>query len=214
MTGRGPVSAAPLPAFYLIVDDVRWLERFADLPLGLVQLRLKGLGEAELGAQIRAAVELCRAGPVLVVNDHWRIAIEAGAPWVHLGQEDLDGADLAAIRAAGLRLGVSTHDAAERARALAAEPDYVALGPIWETRLKRMAWAPQGLEKIGLWRGAVSPVPLVAIGGITLERAEAVWAAGADTIAVVTDVLWHADPHARLAAWLRAAAARDGGSAG
>jgi thiamine-phosphate pyrophosphorylase len=121
---------------------------------------------------------------------------------VHLGQGDLDGADLAAIRAAGLRLGVSTHDEAELARALAAGPDYVALGPIWPTLLKRMPWAPQGLAKLALWKRRLgAAIPLVAIGGLTPERARAALAAGADSAAVVTDVLRHPDPEGRAREW-------------
>jgi len=136
-----------------------------------------------------------------VVNDYWRDAIAAGAGFVHLGQEDLAGADLGAIRAAGLKLGLSTHDEAELATALAARPDYVALGPVYETKLKVMQWAPQGLERIRRWKAAV-PCPLVAIGGITLERADAVYAAGADCIAVVTDIVTAPDPEARVRQWL------------
>ena len=86
-------------------------------------------------------------------------------------------ADLAAIRAAGLKLGISTHSDAELDAALAAEPDYVALGPIYETKLKAMTWAPQGLSRIAEWRRKIA-CPLVAIGGITLDRAASVLEAG------------------------------------
>lgn len=195
-----------LPRFYQIVDDARWLERFLPLGLKFAQLRVKDAPAAELRAQIRAALDLCRqAGAILVVNDHWRLALDLGAEWLHLGQEDLAEADLAAIRAGGLKLGVSTHDEAELDRALAAQPDYVALGPIYPTILKQMRFAPQGLERIGVWKKKIGALPLVAIGGFTVERAAGAYAAGADSISVVTDVLLNADPESRLRAWLAAA---------
>ena len=194
--------AGRLPAFYQIVDGARWLERFVPLGLGMAQLRVKDRGEAELRAEIRAAREICGSDCLLVVNDHWRLALEEGGDWVHLGQEDLAVADTDAIRAGGLRLGVSTHDHAELRTALAARPDYVALGPVYPTVLKAMRWAPQGLDRIAEWAGLAGGVPLVAIGGFTPERAPGAWARGARTVCVVTDVLRHPDPEARLRQWL------------
>ena len=191
-----------LDRFYLIVDDAAWLERLLAHGVRFAQLRVKDRPEPELRDQIRRARDLCAvAGAQLVVNDWWRLAIEEGCDFVHLGQGDLDAADLAALRRAGVRLGVSTHDEAELARALAAEPDYVALGPIWPTLLKRMPWAPQGLERLALWKERIGPIPLVAIGGLTPERARQALAAGADSAAVVTDVLRHPDPEARTREW-------------
>ena len=194
-----------LDPFYLVVDDAGWLERLLPCGVQLVQLRVKDRPETELRRQIRQARSLCaRFGAQLVVNDHWRLAIEEGCDFVHLGQGDLDRADLGVIRTAGLRLGVSTHDAAELARALAARPDYVALGPIYPTVLKQMPWAPQGLERVTAWKARLGELPLVAIGGLTPERAQAVLAAGADSAAVVTDILRHPKPEARARAWLAA----------
>ena len=191
-----------LDRFYLIVDDARWLERLLPNGVRFAQLRVKDLPERKLRAQIRQARDLCAdTGATLVVNDHWRLAIEEGCDCVHLGQGDLDGADIGAIRAAGLRLGVSTHDHAELDRALAVQPDYVALGPVWPTLLKQMPWAPQGLEKVAEWKRRIGAVPLVAIGGLTPERARAALAAGADSAAVVTDVLLSPDPEARVREW-------------
>ena len=138
----------------------------------------------------------------LVVNDYWRAAIVAGAKHLHLGQEDLADADLVAIRDAGLTLGISTHDDAELETALAANPDYVALGPIFPTTLKSMRFAPQGIPKITEWKKRIGDMPLVAIGGIKLEQAAEIFAAGADSIAVVSDVTQNADPDARVRAWL------------
>src|SRR3546814_844651 len=156
---------------------------------------------------IGAARDLCAAaGCQLIVNDYWKLALEEGCDFVHLGQEDLDGADLAALRRAGVRLGVSTHDDAELERALSLEPDYLALGPVYPTILKKMKWAPQGLEKVSEWKRRVGAVPLVAIGGLTIERAPGVLAAGADILSVVTDITLNADPEARTRAWLAATA--------
>ena len=203
-------AAFALPRFYQIVDDARWLERFLPLGLKLVQLRIKDLPEPELRAQIRASIELCRdAGAILVVNDYWRLALELGAEWLHLGQEDLDVADLEAIRAGGLKLGLSTHDDAELSRALEAKPDYVALGPIYPTILKQMRFGPQGVDRVTEWKAKIGEVPLVAIGGLTIERAPAVFAAGADSICVVTDVLLHDAPETRLQEWLHLAEAQE-----
>ena len=194
-----------LDRFYLVVDDAAWLERLLPHGVRLAQLRVKDLPEPELRWQIRRTRDLCAgAGAQLVVNDYWRQAIDEGCTYVHLGQGDLDGADLAAIRRAGLRLGVSTHDDAELERALATGPDYVALGPIFPTLLKQMPWAPHGLPKLAEWKRRIGAVPLVAIGGLTPERARAALEAGADSAAVVTDVLRHADPEARARAWRRA----------
>lgn len=206
MTSRPP-ALRPLPRFYQIVDDALWLERFLPLGLRFVQLRIKDRPTSELRAQIKAALDLCQdADAILVINDHWRLALELGAEWIHLGQEDLAAADLPAIRAGGLKLGISTHDEAELTAALAVDPDYVALGPIYETILKKMRFAPQGLERIGAWKAQVGALPLVAIGGLTVERGEAAYAAGADSICVVTDVLLNQDPEGRLRDWLSLAA--------
>ncbi|MEP3277121.1 MAG: thiamine phosphate synthase [Stappiaceae bacterium] len=191
-----------LDRFYQIVDGSHWLESFLPLGLKLVQLRIKDLPEADVRSEISTSVHLCKeAGATLVVNDFWEQAIDLGADYVHLGQEDLADADLAALRRAGIKLGISTHSDEELDIALSATPDYVALGPIYPTILKKMTWAPQGLEKIGIWKQRVS-CPLIAIGGITLERAPGVFAAGADSICVVTDVLRHAAPGQRLSDWL------------
>ncbi len=188
--------------FYPVVDDVRWVRRFLPLGVRTIQLRIKDQPVATVQRQIREALAIaadyhCQ----LIVNDYWQVAIAAGAHWLHLGQEDLAQADRAAISAAVLKLGISTHSPAELQTALAAQPDYIALGPIYETTLKQMPWSPQGLERIGQWKAQCS-CPLIAIGGITLERAPAVLAAGADAIAVVSDVLRAPDPDGRVRAWL------------
>ncbi len=192
-----------LSTFYPIVPDVGWMRRIVPLGVGMVQLRLKDAAPDEVATQIKESLALCRAhGCQLIVNDYWQAAIDAGADFVHLGQEDLAGADLPAIRKAGLRLGISTHSEDELETALSASPDYVALGPIYETKLKAMTWAPQGLERIAVWRRRIGTLPLVAIGGITPERAGGVLAAGADSVAVITDFLTSPHPEARVRLWL------------
>jgi thiamine-phosphate pyrophosphorylase len=194
-----------LPRFYPIVDSADWVTRLVGCGARLIQLRIKDKPEQHVREEVRAALEACRRNDAtLVVNDFWRIAIDEGCSFVHLGQGDLDGADIAAIRAAGMKIGVSTHDHAELQRAMSVEPDYVALGPIYPTILKVMPWAPQGLERIGEWKRRIRRVPLVAIGGLTPERALISLGAGADCAAVVTDIVRHPDPEARTREWVTA----------
>jgi thiamine-phosphate pyrophosphorylase len=195
-----------LDPFYPIVPDTRWLARFLPLGVRLVQLRVKDRPETVVRAEIEKAVALCAAHRCqLVVNDYWREAMQAGADFVHLGQEDLAGADIPALKSAGVRIGISTHSAEELDKALAAAPNYVALGPIYATTLKAMPWAPQGLPRLAEWRARVS-CPLVAIGGITVDRAPVVLAAGADSVAVVTDIMTSQDPERRVENWIAATA--------
>jgi thiamine-phosphate pyrophosphorylase len=194
-----------LDPFYLIVDSFEWIVRLLPCGVRLVQLRIKGRPDSEIRAEIVKAKALCtREGAQLVVNDYWQQAIALGCDFVHLGQGDLATADLSAIRRAGLRVGVSTHDAEELDRALAIAPDYIALGPIYPTILKQMAFAPQGLPRIAEWKKKIGSIPLVAIGGITLERARAVLEAGADSAAAVTDISLNADPERRARDWVKA----------
>ena len=187
-----------------MVDSVAWVARLALLGAGTIQLRAKNLDDSEALQAVSDALEMTRGTAAkLVVNDYWRAAIVAGAKHLHLGQEDLVDADLAAIREAGLTLGISTHDDDELETALRAKPDYIALGPIFPTTLKSMRFAPQGIAKITEWKKRIGAIPLVAIGGIKLEQAPAIFAAGADSIAVVSDVTQNADPDARVRAWLQ-----------
>ncbi|UYO47962.1 thiamine phosphate synthase [Rhodopseudomonas palustris] len=189
--------------FYPVVDSIAWVKRLAALGVGTVQLRAKDLDDGAALQLVTDALAAVKDTSVkLIINDYWRAAIVAGAQHLHLGQEDLAEADLAEIRSAGLTLGLSTHDNAELETALAAEPDYIALGPIFPTTLKSMRFAPQGIPKITEWKKRVGNIPLVAIGGIKLEQAEEIFAAGADSIAVVSDVTQNPDPDARVRAWL------------
>jgi thiamine-phosphate pyrophosphorylase len=195
-----------LDPFYPIVPDTGWLARLLPHGLRLVQLRIKDQPASVIRAEIEKAVSLCAAYDcTLVVNDYWREAIDAGARFVHLGQDDLAAAHLSTIRAAKVKIGVSTHSFEELDNAIAAEPDYVALGPIYATTLKIMPWSPQGLPRIAEWRARLH-CPLVAIGGITLDRGPLVLAAGADSVAVITDIVTSQHPEARVESWIAATA--------
>ena len=197
-----------LPRVYPIVDGAAWIRRLLPAGARLVQLRIKDCSAQELRAEIRESKSLCaRSGAQLVVNDHWQLALEEGCDFVHLGQGDLDTADVRALRRAGVRIGISTHDDAELARALWLEPDYIALGPIYPTLLKAMPFAPQGLDRIGEWKRRIGAIPLVAIGGITLERLPGVLAAGADSAAVVTDIVRNPAPEEQMRLWVSAGGA-------
>jgi thiamine-phosphate pyrophosphorylase len=194
-----------LDPFYLIVDNAAWIARLLPCGVRLVQLRIKDQPDTKIGAEIEESKVLCeRHGAQLVVNDYWRQAIDAGCKFIHLGQGDLDAADLPAIRRAGIKFGVSTHDEAELARAIDASPDYIALGPIYPTILKAMAFAPQGLPRITEWKKKIGKIPLVGIGGISLERVAGVFQAGADSAAVVTDISLSANPEQRTRDWVKA----------
>ena len=194
-----------LDPFYVIVDSAAWIARLLPCGVRLVQLRIKDQPDANVRAEIKKAKALCeRHGAQLVVNDYWQQAIDTGCTFIHLGQGDLDTADLAAIRRAGVKFGVSTHDEAELSRALETGPDYIALGPIYPTILKAMAFPPQGLPRLKEWKTKIGKLPLVGIGGITLERVAGVLEAGADSAAVVTDITRNADPEQRARDWVKA----------
>lgn len=192
-----------LDRFYPIVDTTAWLRRLLPCGLKLVQLRIKDADRDTLRAEITAGHALCKAaGCTLVINDHWQLAIDTGCDFVHLGQEDLDTADIAAIRKAGLRIGISTHDRAELDRAMALSPDYIALGPIYPTILKKMKWHRQGVEKLTEWKALIGGTPLIAIGGMTVDRAPGAFVAGADVVSAVTDITLNPDPEARVGDWI------------
>jgi thiamine-phosphate diphosphorylase len=200
-----------LDPFYLIVDDAIWLQRLLPVGVKLVQLRVKDRADEEIREQVVTAKRLCAgAGACLILNDYWQIALDEGCDFVHLGQSDLDEADVPALRRAGVRIGISTHSHEELERALTFNPDYVALGPIYPTTLKVMPWAPQGLARNSEWKRRIASIPLVAIGGLTVERLPGVFEAGADSAAVVSDVLRHAMPESRAVEWIDATRAAEG----
>ncbi len=184
--------------FYPVVPTAGWVQRLLGWGVRTIQLRAKAAdhGAQELEREVRAAVDAGRAvpGAQVFINDHWRLALDAGAYGVHLGQEDMDVADLDALQAAGLRLGLSTHTPAELARAKSAQPSYLAIGPVYPTTLKKMPYEPVGLDRLTKWAGDAAPYPVVAIGGISLERLPGVMGCGVDGAAVVSAVTLAADP--------------------
>ena len=194
-----------LDPFYPVVPDSSWVLKLVPIGTKLIQLRIKDQPEAEVRRQVREAKAVCtQHGADLIVNDYWQVAIDEGCACVHLGQEDLVDADVKAIRRANIKIGVSTHDHAELDKGMAIDPDYVALGPIWPTKLKQMPWAPQGTERLAEWKKLVGDRPLVAIGGLTLDRALLCLKSGADIASVVGDIVNHADPIAQAKAWIAA----------
>lgn len=202
MSYRPTPGVQPTP-FYPILPNAEWIARLVPRGIRTVQLRFKSDDDRAVRQQIERALTVCRpTGCLLIVNDHWRAALDVGAEAVHLGQEDLQTADVALLDARGIRVGLSTHDAAELDIALAQRPASVALGPIYSTSTKATGRAPQGLARVTEWRRRVEDLPLTAIGGITLETAPIVIAAGADSVAVVSDITGHPDPEHRVAQWL------------
>ncbi|WP_375655895.1 thiamine phosphate synthase [Bartonella sp. MR63HLJHH] len=193
-----------LDPFYLIVDNADWVERLLPLGIKLVQLRMKHENQQIIRQHIKRAKNICnKLEAQLIINDHWEIAIDEKCNFIHLGQEDLSNADLHAIRKSGIKVGLSTHDEHELDIALSVNPEYIALGPIYPTILKKMKWMPQGLEKIKQWRKRIGALPLVGIGGLTPERAVGVLKAGANSAAVVTDIILHKKPEERVQQWIK-----------
>lgn len=195
---------------YPVVDSVAWIERLLKAGVRTIQLRIKDRREADVEDDVIAAIALGRQYRArLFINDYWQLAIKHQAYGVHLGQEDLETTDLSAIRNAGLRLGVSTHDDMEIDVALAARPSYVALGHVFPTQTKQMPSAPQGLEQLARHISRLQDYPTVAIGGISLERAPAVLDAGVGSIAVVSAITQAADWRQATARLLEIAGAGD-----
>ena len=212
VTAMTSTPFAPLtgpPGFYPVVPDAAWVRRLLDWGVRTVQLRIKASDHtpAEIASQVRAAAAAGRTvpGAQVFINDHWQLALQAGAYGVHLGQEDLDSADLNALRHAGLRLGLSTHTPTELARAKAVQPSYLAIGPIYPTTLKVMPYGPVGLERLKDWAEQVAPYPVVAIGGISLALMPGVLACGVAGVAVVSAVTLAADPQQAALTGLRLA---------
>lgn len=196
---------------YAVLPDADWVGRMARAGVPTVQLRFKSDDAAAIAAETRAAVEAVRGTDALLfINDHWQAAIAAGAYGVHLGQEDLDALapeDLQRIRAAGLRLGVSTHGYAEMVRADAVSPSYIAMGAVFPTTLKKMATAPQGVARLGAYARLLHGQSLVAIGGIDAERLPAVLSTGVGSVAMVRALIAADDPEATAAELTAAVAA-------
>lgn len=201
MTGSHALALTP---FYPIVPDAGWVAHLAPLGVRTLQLRYKSDDAAACRREVAAALCIADAFPelTLIINDHWQAVLDLQAKAVHLGQEDLTGADIAALKAENIAIGISTHSPEELTRALAIEPDHVALGPIFETKLKQMPYQPQGIARIAEWRKHIGALPLVAIGGLTPERATEAISAGANSAAVITDFMTADDPTKRIKQWL------------
>ena len=174
---------------YPVVDSLYWLKRLFPLGLEVIQLRLKNRTAQEIEPLIVEAIALSKLYKTrLFINDYWQLAIKHGAYGVHIGQEDLQDADLAAIQQAGLRLGISTHGCYEFLLAQQLKPSYLAIGAIFPTKTKNMTGQIQGIENLKNILELATDIPVVAIGGINHQRAEQVWQTGVNCIAVVTAI--------------------------
>ncbi len=190
---------------YAVLPDAAWVGRMARAGVPTVQLRFKSDDPHAIEQEVHAAVKAVQGtNALLFINDHWQAAIAAGAYGVHLGQEDLDLANLQNIRDAGLRLGLSSHGYAEMVRADHCSPSYIAMGAVFATTLKRMLTAPQGTGRLQAYARLMRDYPLVAIGGIDNHNLADVLASGVGSVAVVRALVAAAQPEA-MAADLQAA---------
>jgi hydroxymethylpyrimidine kinase/phosphomethylpyrimidine kinase/thiamine-phosphate diphosphorylase len=198
-----PLSEVDL-GLYAVVDSADWVQRVLASGVKTVQLRIKSPELVDIRREVQLSVQYAKAAKAqLFINDHWQLAIEEGAYGVHLGQEDLQVTDLQAIAQAGLRLGLSTHCYWEVCRAWALQPSYIACGPMYATQSKDMPWQPQGTHNVAYW-SALLTLPLVAIGGINVERASEARKAGAAGVAVISAITAAASPEAAIMALNRA----------
>jgi thiamine-phosphate pyrophosphorylase len=184
---------------YGVMPDADWVKRMVEAELPTVQLRFKSEDRYKIRKQVKEAVKATEGSKTLLfINDYWEEAIDAEAYGVHLGQEDLETADLEQIRSAGLRLGLSTHGYAEMVHADRFCPSYIAMGAVFATNLKKMPTAPQGLGRLYQYAKLMSHYPLVAIGGIDQESIHAVAKSGVGSIAVVRAITQAKDPKAAV----------------
>lgn len=189
--------------FYPIFDTSEWLKRLLPIGIKFVQLRIKDKSKKEIQSEIKKAKLLCYDfNAQLVVNDYWEMAIDEKCDFVHIGQEDLVNCNIKKLKSNNIKIGISTHDREELKTALLHSPDYIALGPIYPTILKKMKWTQQGVDKLSEWKKQISYIPLVAIGGMTPPRSTEAFIAGADIVSAVTDITLNPDPEARVKEWL------------
>lgn len=180
---------------YAVIDSIDWLKFCLEQGVKTIQLRIKNKDETQLRSQIQQGIKLAEQYQAqLFINDHWQLAIKYQAYGVHLGQEDLQQADLKAIKKAGLRLGISTHGFYELIHAYQYRPSYLALGAIYATNTKNMSGKIQGIDKLAHYVELIKDTPLVAIGGINIDRAKAVLSTGVDSIAVVSAITTAENP--------------------
>ena len=189
-----PLSQLPRPfkrgqiGLYPVVDSSAWVEKLLPQGVKCIQLRIKNSPQTRVVAEIKRSVLLANQyAATLFVNDYWQLAIRLGAQGIHLGQEDLQGADIEQIQRSGLYLGVSTHCYYEVATAHALNPSYIACGPIYATTSKEMSFQPQGIQQLQRWRRTLH-YPLVAIGGITSARLPEVLKTGVEGIALISAI--------------------------
>ena len=194
-----PVEAQKLK-FYPVVDTVEWVNKLAQWGVKTIQLRLKNKSRGQVLEEALEAQKICTFyGTQFFLNDYWELALEFPFYGVHLGFEDLQEANLIELEKKGLRVGLSTHSFFELSTAIALNPSYIALGPIYNTTLKKMRFEPQGIQRITQWRNFMpKTIPLVAIGGIVFEQAKLIYEAGANSIAVVSDVTQANNPYERV----------------
>lgn len=184
-----PVSDVKTLNVYPVVDSLTWLKTLLPTGVKTLQLRIKNKNGMELENEIKQAIQIAREyNAHLYINDYWQLAIKHQAYGVHLGQEDLDTADIKAIHAAGLHLGISTHCYYEVAKAHAYRPSYMACGPIYHTTSKLMPFAPQGLQQLKRWRNTLHQYPLVAIGGVNESNLMEVAKTGVNGVAMISAI--------------------------
>lgn len=204
-----------LPPLYVVVDidasaragrrPVDVADAFLDAGARLLQVRAKGVTAGELYDLTAAIVDRAAGAATIVVNDRADVARLSGAAGVHVGQDDLPVADVRRVIGAEALVGLSAHTAGQASAALDQAVSYVAVGPVFGTRSKDTGYAPVGLALVSEVAALAAPraVPVVAIGGITLETAPAVLAAGASSVCVIADLL-HGNPGTRVRAYLEA----------
>ncbi|HAS8384441.1 TPA: thiamine phosphate synthase [Vibrio vulnificus] len=208
LTKAFPRISAQQLGLYPVIDDVSWIEKLLPLGIKTVQLRIKDPNQTDLEQQIVRAIQLGRDyGAQVYINDYWQLAIQHQAYGVHLGQEDLQVADLAALANAGIALGLSTHGYYELLRIVQLQPSYIALGHIFPTTTKQMPSLPQGLVRLKLYQqlidtmpydDSITGVPTVAIGGIDQTNAATVWRCGVSSLAVVRAITFAKDVKAAI----------------
>lgn len=192
----------PSSFFYPIAPNFSWLKRLVGAGARSVQLRVKNKALENVKEEVKKALAFSKKNFFyLFVNDYWKIAVKYSAYGIHLGQGDLETVDWESVRSSKIRFGISTHSYVELAHALSYSPSYIALGPIFPTTAKIMPFSPQGLLRISIWKSLIS-VPLVAIGGINLKRAEAVLKAGAQGVSCIKDIIKDPFPERRTKEWL------------
>ena len=192
-----------LDKFYPIFDTSEWLKRLLQIGIKFVQLRIKDKSKKEIQSEIKKAKLLCYDfNAQLVINDYWEMAVDEKCNFVHIGQEDLVNCDIKKLKSNNVKIGISTHDREELKTALLHSPDYIALGPIYPTILKKMKWTEQGVDKLSEWKIQINDIPLVAIGGMTPLRSTKAFIAGANIVSAVTDITLNSNPEARVKEWL------------